>query len=93
MSPIFSVKPAVTTGTSGMYPLDRMFSPFPNSRKISRGSSFNPHAVTQVEDTKHLVAPLSIKIQIFLPNILAETTSRPSSTVLVTFFFSFSSFS
>ena len=30
MRPIFTVKPAVTTGTSGTKPLDKNFLPFPN---------------------------------------------------------------
>ena len=77
-----------------MYPRDKIFSPFPNSRKTSRGTPFNPHVATQEGETKHLVAPLSISVRIFLPYIRAETTiNSPSSTVLTIFFFSFSVFS
>ena len=74
------------------YPLDRIFSPFPNSRKISLGTPFNSTVVMQAGVAKHLVAPLSINAQIVFPCILADaTTSSPSSKLRI-FLFCFSFF-
>ena len=59
------------------------FSPFPSSRKISRGVPFSPTAFTQAGVTKHLVARLSINPRIECLLILAITTrSSPSFTDL-----------